>query len=159
MLNEAIVSGSHHFSMRGLPSGESISPGKKILIISQENDARVLFETLVEIWGYRSTVCASPQDFLRRAAPEPPALILLDSVVPFEAHLANVRRLRRPRFLRRIPLFVLSGFSEPRFKNMSLAVGADGFLVKPIDFDALENLLRKTADAAIGNFPFGGKNR
>jgi YesN/AraC family two-component response regulator len=38
---------------------------------------------------------------------------------------------------------VLSGFSQPQFKNLSMACGADGFLVKPLDFDLLEKYLER----------------
>jgi CheY-like chemotaxis protein len=147
MQNEGKVSGSKFFYMSELPpslpsADGQISANNKVLIFSRETDTRVLLKTMLEIWGYRAEETDCLEKYLASAENEKPDLILLDSILPFERHLENIRQIRRNKFSKEIPIIVLSGFSQPQFKNLSMAVGADGFMVKPLDFDLLENYLR-----------------
>jgi CheY-like chemotaxis protein len=151
MQNEGNVSGSTYFNMSELPS---ISPSpegqlagtERVLIFSLENDTRFLLKTLLEIWGYNTAEADSLENSLAIVENLKPDLILLDSMLPFERHLENIRQIRRNKFSKEIPIIVLSGFSQPQFEKLSIAVGADGFLVKPLDFDLLEGFLKKNIE-------------
>jgi DNA-binding response OmpR family regulator len=94
------------------------------------------------MWGYEIDLSDSLEKSLAIIEAQKPHLILLDSVLPFESHLENIRQIRRRETGQQTPIVVISGFSQPRFQNLSMEVGADGFLVKPLDFDLLEVYLR-----------------
>ena len=126
--------------------GQKFSAQDKILIFSREPDLRILLKTLLELWGLPTVETDSLDESLEIVERQKPRLILLDSVLPFEKHLETIRQIRRCKFSKGIPIIVLSGFSQPEFKNSTLAVGADGFLVKPLDFDQLESYLKKKID-------------
>jgi DNA-binding response OmpR family regulator len=151
MNNEGNVTGSEFFRINELPgllkaAEEQLSPGNTVLIFSQEADSRVLLKTFLEIWGYQAEESDCLEESLSIIENRHPNLIILDSILPFERHLENIRQIRRNKFSKEIPIIVLSGFSQPQFKSLSMAVGADGFLVKPIDFDLLENFLKKNIE-------------
>ena len=114
----------------------------KVLIFSRDPDLRILLKTLIEIWGIQTVESDSLEKSLSVIETEQPCLILLDSTLPFESHLENIRQFRKHKFSKQIPIIVLSGFSQPEFKNLSMAIGADGFLTKPLDFDLLESYLK-----------------
>jgi DNA-binding response OmpR family regulator len=154
MQNEGNAAGSEFFRINELPSlltaaDEQAFPGNKVLIFSRESDTRVLLKTILEIWGYRTEESDSLENSLSIIENQKPNLIILDSILPFETHLENIRQIRRNKFSKEIPIIVLSGFSQPQFKSLSMAVGADGFLVKPVDFDVLENYLKKNIEKQV----------
>jgi DNA-binding response OmpR family regulator len=156
MKYEGIVSSSTNFYMSDLPANLPLSDGhsnaqksaeqidSSILILAKDRDIRYLFKTLLEMWGYRITESDNLENSLSIVNQQPPALILLDSVPPFEENLEVIRRIRKNRSLKNIPIIVLSGFSEPLYRSLSLAIGANNFFVKPVDFDSLENYLKKS---------------
>lgn len=128
----------------GLPPGtgqQAADP--KILIFSAEYDLRLLFKTLLEIWGYRVEESDCLETSLSIVKNDNPKMIILDSILPFEAGLEVIRQIRKCKYSRDIPIIVLSGFSTPKFRSLSLAVGATGFFVKPVDFDLLEICLKR----------------
>src|SRR5215213_8833755 len=151
MHNEGNVTGSEFFRIDELPTllrsaEEQPSAGNTILIFSKEPDSRVLLKTFLEIWGFQAEESDCLEESLSIIENRHPNLIILDSILPFEKHLENIRQIRRNKFSKEIPIIVISGFSQPQFKSLALAVGADGFLVKPLDFDLLEDYLKKNIE-------------
>ena len=123
----------------------------KVLIFSRDSDTLTLLKTLLELWGFRTVVSQNLADSLLIIERDAPDLILLDSVLPFETNLEYIRRLRRQAVTKEISIIVLSGFSQSRFESLSIAVGADAFLVKPMDFDLLQKHLEKTGRHKTSN--------
>jgi DNA-binding response OmpR family regulator len=143
------VTGSAFFRM-GEPPPISVSANEQtasiknpILICSRDFDTQVLLKTILELWGFPSQISdfTGQTDMIINAAK--PGLILLDSILPFSAHLENIRQIRRSAPARKTPIIVISGFSQSSFRNLSLEAGANHFLVKPLDFDLLEHYLNK----------------
>lgn len=115
----------------------------RILIFTPEADTSLLLKTLLELWGYQTQVSDCLERSLSIVESWKPNLIVVDSVLPFEKHLENIRQIRGNRFSKELPIIVISGFSQPRFRSLSKASGANDFFVKPVDFDLLENTLKK----------------
>jgi two-component system response regulator len=68
-----------------------------------------------------------------REAKTVPALILLDLNLPKIGGLALLRRLRAEELTRRIPIVILTGSREERDIVSSHDLGANRFIVKPVD--------------------------
>ena len=149
MLNEENVTGSTFFRMGKSPLRSSSSDGrtslfkKQILIFSRDFDTQLLLKTFLGFWGFSSQIAEVAEQVLPAISTSQPSLILIDSVLPFSAHIEVIRLIRRTRFSRQTPIIVISGFSQTRFKEMSFAAGADEFLVKPLDFELFENYLKR----------------
>lgn len=148
MINEGNLSSSKFFNMTELtpilqvPDAQP-SADNRILIFTPEVDTSILLKTLLELWGFQTEISDSLEKSLLIIENWKPNLILLDSVLPFDKHLENLRQIRGCRFSKELPIIVISGFSQPRFRSLSKESGANDFFVKPIDFDLLESCLKK----------------
>jgi CheY-like chemotaxis protein len=72
-----------------------------------------------------------------------PALILLDLKLPRRSGLEVLDWLRDQDVLRRIPAVVLTSSSQSRDVNRAYDLGANSYLVKPVEFDDLREMLSK----------------
>lgn len=114
-----------------------------VLVMSRERDTRILFRTLLEMWGYRVEEVENLEESIWAAEHTCPSLLLMDTWLPFVDNMTRMQQMRRNDALRSLPIVLLSGHAQPRFRNLALALGADDFLVKPVDFDLLEASLEK----------------
>jgi two-component system phosphate regulon response regulator PhoB len=131
------------------PPDRQLSAGNRILVFSRESDTRFLIKTILEIWGYQTVESGCVEKSLLLVENWKPNLILVDFVLPFGTHLDYIRQIRDNRLSKEIPIIVLSGFSYPKFCNLSQEIGADDFFVKPVDFDLLEICLKRKFDNSL----------
>jgi CheY-like chemotaxis protein len=80
--------------------------------------------------------------FADRAQYPLPALVLLDLKLPRKTGLEVLEWLRQQSALRRVPVVVLTSSKEPADVNKAYDLGANSYLVKPLGFDALLELVR-----------------
>ncbi len=112
-----------------------------ILIIEDDEDTRQMMRYLLQIWKYQVVeATGSEEDILRMAASYCPNLILISSRNRKDDNFATIKRLRE-QFSAKTGIIFISGFSEPSIHDSAIAAGADGYLLKPIDFGRLETML------------------
>ena len=73
-----------------------------------------------------------------------PALVMLDLNLPGTDGRAVLETLKKDPRLQALPVIVLSTSSSTRDVERCYQLGANGYLTKPIRFDALEDKLRLT---------------
>ena len=79
------------------------------------------------------------QAFLKR----PPALVVLDWMLPGIAGIEVLRQLRRNPITRHVPVLMLTGCASAEERNRAIAFGVDVFLAKPFALaEFLDNLKR-----------------
>lgn len=71
-----------------------------------------------------------------------PTLILLDIKLPRRSGLEVLEWLRAQPDLRRIPVVVLTSSRESADVDRAFDLGASGYLVKPVDFDGLLDMVK-----------------
>jgi DNA-binding response OmpR family regulator len=127
------------------PSSFSRQIEKKeiVLVLSKEPDTRFLFKTLLEMWNYRAETVESFEELTAVAEAALPHLILIDTSLPFVDNMTKMQQIRKSETFSRLPIVLISGHAQPRYRNLALSLGADDFLVKPVDFDVLEDCLKK----------------
>jgi DNA-binding response OmpR family regulator len=79
--------------------------------------------------------------------PELPSIIMLDLKLPRIDGLEVLRRIKDDTRLRRVPVVVLTSSQEDADVITGYNLGANSYIVKPIDFDLLMETVR-----AIGNY-------
>jgi CheY-like chemotaxis protein len=72
-----------------------------------------------------------------------PDLILMDWDLPHMDGLAATRLLQNRAGLGHIPIIFLSGHAAPASQKTAREAGCREYLVKPLDFDQLDRVLRK----------------
>jgi two-component system, chemotaxis family, chemotaxis protein CheY len=76
-----------------------------------------------------------------------PNLILCDFDLPGINGLDFIKNMKRSGSYNQIPLIMLSGMSDPKIKEKSMAAGANSFLLKPFDptglIETISNELKK----------------
>jgi CheY-like chemotaxis protein len=115
---------------------ESTSNGeKRILIIDDDADILLVLASVVEDAGYQ-VATIDRGDYLEQIdAGALPDLILLDMLLSGQDGRQIARRLKGQAATRRIPIVMLS--AHPNAQREALEAGADAFLAKPFDVDAL----------------------
>ncbi|HEX9394785.1 MAG TPA: response regulator [Gemmatimonadales bacterium] len=71
-----------------------------------------------------------------------PGVVLLDLKLPRRSGLEVLQWVRQSPTLRRLPVVVLTSSRESADVNRAYDLGANSYLVKPVGFDALTDLVR-----------------
>lgn len=120
-----------------------------VLVVDDETHTTNLMTTALDMMGYEATAANSGDEALRLLADEAPDVILLDYMMP---ELDGVETLQRIRALpngEAIPVIMITAFPEEELKRRVTALGAVGFLAKPLSFDSLELALAELAPPAV----------
>lgn len=120
-----------------------IKPIPIILIVEDDKDSRLMLEFLLEMWKFRVIEAADGFEAIRAAEEIRPDLILMDAKLPHLDGFETTRRFRESESFSRIPIVFLSACAEEIYRRAARAVGADDYLVKPLNFELLENILEK----------------
>jgi two-component system, OmpR family, KDP operon response regulator KdpE len=128
-----LVANNHH-SIYKQESTKEDSMGEKILIIDDEEATVNLVCYLLERKGYEVVRSYRAEDGLRKAYRTHPDLILLDVMMPDMDGWEICRRLRE---LSEVPIIFLTAKNDTRDMVKGLELGADDYVVKPFENDAL----------------------
>jgi two-component system CheB/CheR fusion protein len=112
----------------------------RVLIIDDNPDAADSMAMLLQIEGHDVDTAYSPEDGMLKAASFAPELVLLDIGLPRIDGCEVARRLRDSGFQAR--LVAVTGHGEESFRTRIRDAGFDAHLLKPVEFDALGELLR-----------------
>ena len=72
---------------------------------------------------------------------ELPSVAILDLKLPFIDGLEVLHRIRADERTRHLPVIIFSASIDESDRQMSLQLGADDFICKPINFDEFVNLM------------------
>lgn len=106
----------------------------RILVVEDHRITAQLLQAQLTSAGYHVVLCEEPQTALEMAAQLQPAAITLDIVMRPKNGWEVLTQLKRDRRTTHIPLIVVSIVDQPA---MGLLLGADDYLVKPVDKDTL----------------------
>ena len=119
-----------------------------ILIVEDSPTMRSLLSTSLEELGgpIKITQVASGFEALRFLPREQYDLIVTDINMPDINGLELVSFVKSNASYRDIPLIIVSTESSERDRDKGLELGADAYLVKPFEPDALRDLVRELLD-------------
>ncbi len=116
---------------------------KTVMVVEDFEDNRFMMRRLLEMSGYAVLEAVNGEEAVDLAVKEQPSLILMDLSLPLLDGLAATRRIRAYSGLRDVPIVAVSAHDTSDFHAEALAAGCNDYVTKPIDFDQLEELLRR----------------
>ncbi len=117
------------------------APGRRILIVEDNADARESLRLLLELGGHDVVEAEDGVRGLDLAVGVRPDLALVDVGLPGLDGYELARKLRATAEGRDLRLVALTGYGQPEDRRRALAAGFDAHLVKPVDPDRLAELL------------------
>jgi len=125
----AAVSVQEASRRRAETSSGALGP-RRILVIEDDRTTAHLIHSQLTSAGYHVTICEEPQNTLEVAAQLQPDAITLDIVMRPKNGWEILIQLKQDPRTRQIPLIVVSIVDQP---SMGALLGADEYLVKPVD--------------------------
>ncbi len=114
---------------------------ERLLVVEDEQHLAEVIADNLEVEGYQVEILADGAHALERLRSDPPALVLLDVMLPGLDGFTICRRLREEH--NEVPILFLTAKSESDDRIQGLELGGDDFLGKP--FDLRELILRVRA--------------
>lgn len=112
---------------------------KKILIIDDEPDMTTHLTALFEDNGYAICTASDGEQGMEKVKSENPDLITLDLVMPNESGVRLLRKIKKDKNLKKIPVIIVSGLHD--FKTFIKKCGPvpepEGFVDKPVNEESL----------------------
>ena len=118
---------------------------KAILVIDDEPAILDMIADLLGFEGYQVVTTSQGSVALARAKADPPALILLDLMMPGMSGWQVIAALKASPQIRAIPVVVLSARRD--LPTIAKELGVMTFLTKPFDIDELIGIVRQYADS------------
>ncbi|MBU8543153.1 MULTISPECIES: hybrid sensor histidine kinase/response regulator [Roseomonadaceae] len=127
----------------------------RILIVDDRPDNLYLLRALLEGNGFTVQQAENGLEALRLARADPPGLIVSDLMMPVLDGYSMLRRWRADPRLREIPFIVFTAtYTTQRDERLAMAMGADAFLLKPMEPEAMLAAIRRTlAQREEGQLP------
>jgi putative two-component system response regulator len=103
----------------------------KVLIIDDDPSMQSLYQRVFQLEGFTVDVAKSGTEGLEKATVAPlPDIILLDMMMPVVNGLEVLGKLRATPATEKIPVIVMSNYSEFNIKNHADELGISYYLVK-----------------------------
>ena len=118
---------------------DAMTGGRKPLVLLVEDDAAIatLLRYNLEKQGYRVAEASDGQEALTLIQEQPPDLVLLDWMLPTLSGIEVCRQIRRKPATRELPVIMVTARTEDQDAVRGLNTGADDYVTKPFNNDAL----------------------
>jgi len=129
---------------------------RRVLIVEDHPDIAHLVAHYLGRAGFASEIMASGRDALASILNDPPALVILDLMLPQMDGLEICRAVRAHPATAAMPLIILTARGEESDRIVGLELGADDYIAKPFSPNELVARVRallRRADRAAGAQP------
>ena len=123
------------------PSSDGHTDKKTILVVEDIESNYLLMSVLLGSLGYQFTRAADGVEAVEKVLSEHFDLVLMDIKMPRLGGLEATREIRKTN--REVPIIALTAHAFNSDKEAAIAAGCNGFLVKPIDRNALAGTLHR----------------
>jgi PAS domain S-box-containing protein len=125
------------------PQGQSAAgPARRILVVDDNHDAAQALRLLLEADGHEVRLSADGDSGLAMARQYRPDVVLLDIGLPKMNGYEIAKRIRSDPALQATVLVAVTGYGQMHDRARASASGFHHHLVKPVEFSALQQVLR-----------------
>ena len=120
---------------------ERMTAGRRTILAVEDDEpfARILYDLIREL-GFQCLIASTAEEALAVAAQYIPNAVVLDVGLPDHSGLSVLDRLKHDARTRHIPVHVVSAGD---YAQTAMALGAVGYMLKPVKRDQLADALRK----------------
>jgi two-component system, cell cycle response regulator DivK len=104
---------------------------KRILIVEDQEDNRVIMRDLLRSAGYELIEAVDGQEGVQLAQSERPDLILMDIQLPIIDGYEATRRIKAIAELKSTPIIAVTSYALSGDEAKARAAGCDGYVAKP----------------------------
>ena len=130
-----------------------VLPPRRVLVVDDNVDAADSLAMLLRLQGQKVEVAYEGAAALSRAATDPPVIAFIDLGMPKMDGYEVARAFRVRPALEDTVLVALTGWGQPEDRQRTLEAGFDHHLVKPVEAEALHQLLAGLGAAGKGHHP------
>jgi CheY-like chemotaxis protein len=120
-----------------------MSEKKKILIVDDNDDIITTYRVVLDRMGYDVIVVRDGLEVLSVIEETRPDLVLLDVLLPGLSGSEVCRSLKEASKTKDIPVVAITASVSPETRQRMQEVGADDFLLKPIDVSDLNRVIKQ----------------
>ncbi len=124
-------------------------PARRILIVEDSKDAAQSLAMLLRLMGNEVHASYDGPSALEAAAAFGPDVVLMDIGLPGMSGHEVARRLREQPGLDKVVLVAVTGWGHEEDRRLAREAGFDSHMVKPIDVNALQELLATLKSVAV----------
>jgi len=117
-------------------------PGKRVMLVDDDQDSLVAETDVVRRGGYEVLVATDAISAVSLAVKQRPDAVVLEIGLPGGAGTTVMRRLHALPQLASVPVLMLSGRDPARYREAALKAGAVAYLTKPVQAEDLLAALR-----------------
>ena len=128
------------------PSPVSESIGRRILVVDDNRDAADMLHMALEMLGHVVHCAYDGMTALETAQALLPEVVVLDIGLPDIDGYEVARRIRQQPWGRAVTLIAATGWGQQADRDAAQAAGFDHHMVKPIDFNRLDAVLKSRAE-------------
>ena len=123
--------------------GEESPKQLYVLVVDDIDDIAMSTAVLLGTCGYRAEIALTAHDALKLALDDPPDVVLLDIGLPHMDGWKVAQKIRANTTGKQPAIIAVSGYGTESDRLRSADEGLDGHLLKPVDPEALIDLLEK----------------
>ena len=121
------------------------SPMSTLLIVDDNQQNLYMLQVLLSANGFQVERASNGAEALERARRAPPDMIISDILMPVMDGFALCRAWKEDERLKNIPfVFYTATYTDPKDEDFALSLGADRFIIKPVEPDKFLALLWET---------------
>ena len=115
-----------------------------IMVVEDSDDIRLMLRRSLEMNAYQVIEATNGKEAVEQVMRQCPDLILMDLNLPVMDGLAAIEQIRACRDVcKDVPILAITAHDTYGMKQAALDAGCDDYLVKPLDFERLDTILRQ----------------
>ena len=124
------------------PPGHCAGFSRRVLVIEDNPDAREMFRMMLELAGHEVLEAGDGLEGLEMLKAQRPDVAVIDVGLPGLNGYEIARRFRQEQGSEDVMLVALTGYGTPDARERSRQAGFDHHLIKPVNAEALQEILR-----------------